>query len=130
MKEKKALMLEATVSAGFPSPARDYKEKIIDLNELMIANPASTYFVRVDGSSMKNANIFHGDILVVDRSLEAQNNKIVIASIDGEITVKRLKIQGDRYWLYPENDKFRPLKIEEWMDFMVWGVVVWVIHKV
>ena len=117
------------VSAGFPSPARDYSEKLIDLNELLTPNSASTYFLRVDGYSMINANIQHNDILVVDRSIEPQNNMIIIAVIDGEITVKRLKIKDNGYWLYPENEKFKPVKIEEWMDFMIWGVVVWVLHK-
>ncbi len=80
------------VQAGFPSPAEDYLDKTLDLNTLMIAHPAATFFVRVTGDSMRNAGIFSGDILVVDRSLEASDNKIVIAVVGGEFTVKRLKI--------------------------------------
>ena len=122
-------LLGINVPAGFPSPARDYIENFLDLNELMITNPAATYFVRVEGYSMSNANILPGDILVVDRSAEVTHNKIVIAIIEGELTVKRFKIRNNEYWLYPENDGFKPIKIEEWMDFSVWGVVTWIIHK-
>ena len=125
----KCPLLGTEVSAGFPSQAHDYIENLLDLNELMIVNPASTYFVRVDGFSMVNANILSGDILVVDRSVEVSNNKIIIAVIDGEVTVKRLKIKNNEYWLYPESDKFKPLKIESWMSFTIWGVVTWIIHK-
>jgi DNA polymerase V len=125
----KCPMLGINVPAGFPSPARDYIEDILDLNELMNVNPASTYFVRVEGLSMIGANITDGDILVVDRSVEVSNNKIVIAIIDGDITVKRLKIKNNEYWLCPENDKFKPVKIETWMNFSIWGVVTWVIRQ-
>src|SRR5690348_13200013 len=82
----------ANVQAGFPSPAENDLDKTLDLNELLIAHPAATFFVRVAGESMRNAGIFSGDILVVDRSLEAVDNKIVLAIVDGEFTVKRLKI--------------------------------------
>ena len=115
--------------AGFPSPARDYIEGMLDLNELMNTNPTSTYFIRVEGNSMTNAQITHGDILVVDRSKEAYDKKIIIAFIEGEITVKRLRIIDNVYWLYPEHEAYKPVKIEEWMDFQIWGVVTWVIHK-
>ena len=114
---------------GFPSPARDYRENSLDLNNLMIANPQSTYFVRVEGYSMKNANIYPEDILVVDRSLPIVNNQIVVAILDGEFVVKRLKIKDNIYWLCPENDEYQAVRIEEWMDFSVWGVVTWVIQK-
>lgn len=122
-------LLDSNVSAGFPSPARDYIEDVLDLNELMVSHPAATYFVRVEGNSMSMANIFPGDILVVDRSKEAYHNSIIIAVLDGELTVKRLKIKNKIFWLYPENNTYHPIKIEEWMDFMVWGVVTWIIHK-
>ena len=122
-------LMDFSVPAGFPSPARDYVEDVLNLNELMISHPAATYLIRAEGSSMVNANIRNGDILVVDRSLEATDNKVIIAIIDGEMTVKRLKIRNNGYWLCPENDKFKPMKVEEWMDFSVWGVVTWVIHK-
>lgn len=122
-------LLGINVPAGFPSPARDYIENILDLNDLLIAHPAATYFVKVEGYSMSLANIFPGDILVVDRSAEIANNKIIIAVLDGELTVKRLKIKNNDYWLYPENDKFKEIKIESWMNFSIWGVVTWIIHK-
>jgi len=122
-------LLGFTVPAGFPSPARDYIEDVLDLNELMVIHPAATYFVRAEGYSMHNANILPGDILVVDRSLEATDNKIIIAIIDGEMTVKRLRIRNNAIWLCPENDKLKPTKVEAWMDFSIWGVVTWVIHK-
>ncbi len=129
-KQKQIIPLLGTdVPAGFPSPARDYIEDVLDLNELMVANSAATYFVRVEGYSMSLANIYPGDILVVDRAKEASNNSIVIAVVDGELTVKRLKVIKNEYWLYPENNNYKALKIEEWMDFTVWGVVTWIIHK-
>ena len=122
-------LFEVPVPAGFPSPARDYIESHLDLNELMNTSPASTYFFRVVGDSMTNAQISDKDILVVDRSKDAINNDIVIAIIDGELTVKRYKVFKQGLWLFPENENFQPLKIEDWMDFSIWGVVTWVIHK-
>ena len=119
----------ANVQAGFPSPAEDYLDKTLDLNELLIAHPAATFFVRVAGDSMQNAGIFSGDILVVDRSLEAADNKIVIAIVGGEFTVKRLKIREGRISLVPENPSYPVLEMKEGSDFQVWGVVTYVIHK-
>jgi DNA polymerase V len=119
----------ANVQAGFPSPAEDYLDKTLDLNELLIAHPAATFFVRVSGDSMQNAGIFSGDILVVDRSLEAADNKIVIAIVNGEFTVKRLKIREGRISLVPENPSYPILEMKEGSDFQVWGVVTYVIHK-
>lgn len=119
----------ANVQAGFPSPAEDYLDKTLDLNELLIAHPAATFFVRVSGDSMQNAGIFSGDILVVDRSLEAADNKIVIAIVSGEFTVKRLKIREGRISLVPENPSYPILEMKEGSDFQVWGVVTYVIHK-
>lgn len=118
------------VPAGFPSPATDYIEGSLDLNEYLVAHPSSTFFVRVDGYSMIKAGIFPDDILVVDRSVEPISGKIVVAIYDGELTVKRLKIEHGRYWLIPESDDYPPICIREDTDFQVWGVVSWVIHKV
>lgn len=118
------------IPAGFPSPAQDYLEGSLDLNEYLVPHPASTFFVRVEGYSMVNAGIFHDDILVVDRSLDPISGKIVVAICDGELTIKRLRIQNGIYWLMPENDEFEPIRINEDADFAVWGVVCWVIHKV
>ncbi|MCL1826964.1 MAG: translesion error-prone DNA polymerase V autoproteolytic subunit [Candidatus Cloacimonetes bacterium] len=125
----KCPLLEIAVPAGFPSQAHDYIENLLDLNELMILNPAATYFVRVEGNSMIDANIYPGDFLIVDRSEEIADGKIVIGVIDGEVTVKRLRIKNNEYWLCPENVKYKPLRIEPHVDFRVWGVVTWVIHK-
>lgn len=118
------------IPAGFPSPAQDYIEGSLDLNEYLVAHPASTFFVRVDGYSMVNAGIYPDDILVVDRSLEPSSGKIVVAVYDGELTIKRLRIEKDHYFLLPENEEFEPICIGEDADFAVWGVVCWVIHKV
>ena len=117
------------VQAGFPSPAGDYIEKRLDLNELMVKRPAATFFVRAQGDSMIKAGIHSGDILVVDKSIEVSNNKIVIAVVDSELTVKRYRIIKDKHFLYAENDKFKPIEIAADSDFRVWGVVTFVIHK-
>jgi DNA polymerase V len=119
----------ANVQAGFPSPAEDYLDRKLDLNELLIAHPAATFFVRVAGNSMQNAGIFSGDILVVDRSLEAADNKIIIAIVNSEFTVKRLKIREGKISLVPENPAYPILEMKEESDFQVWGVVTYVIHK-
>lgn len=117
------------VSAGFPSPADDHIDRKLDLNELLIKHPASTYFVRVAGDSMKNASINHGDILVVDRSLEATNDKIIIAIINGELTVKRFLRNNTSCRLVAENSDYQPIEISEDTEFEVWGVVTSVIHQ-
>mgnify|MGYP001343412683 CR=1 FL=1 len=117
------------VAAGFPSPAEDYIDRKLDLNEQLIRNPASTFFVRVDGDSMRDASIASGDILVVDRSLAPRNNAIAIAAINGELTVKRLKKVLSRLWLVPENPEFPPIEIVPEMQFEIWGVVTYIIHK-
>jgi DNA polymerase V len=119
----------STVKGGFPSPADDYIEKELDLNELMIRHPAATFYVRVDGDSMIGAGIHPGDILVVDRSLKALDGKIVVAVIDGEFTVKRLRLKQRRVTLVAENSAYRDLCITDANDFRVWGVVTYVIHQ-
>ncbi len=118
-----------SVEAGFPSPADDYIEKTLDLNELLITHPAATFFVRVQGESMCDAQIHTGDILIVDRSIEAKNNVIIIAIYNGEFTVKRLRKDGKQLWLIAENPKYAPLEITEESDFQVWGVVTFIIHQ-
>lgn len=117
------------VKAGFPSPAEDYLEQNLDLNEHLIQHPAATFFVRVDGESMKGAGIHKDDILIVDRSLEPSNGKIVIAVINGEFTVKRIRLHQEKVFLEPENPQFSPIEINPNWDFQVWGVVTYVIHK-
>ena len=118
------------VKAGFPSPADDYIEQALDFNELLVKHPAATFCLRVSGNSMTGAGIHHNDILVVDRSLSAENNNIIIASICGELTVKRMIKHKKEIILIPENPEFQPVAVTEGMDFQVWGVVTNVIHKV
>lgn len=121
------LFLES-VSAGFPSPADDYLEGKLDLNDYLIRNPASTFLVRVTGDSMVNSGIYSGDLLIVDRSLEPKDGNIVIAVIDGELTVKKLRLKKNKLTLVPENPKYKPIEVNENMSFEVWGVVITVIH--
>ncbi len=122
-------LFSSSIKAGFPSPAADYIEKTLDFNEYLVKRPAATFCFRVSGDSMINAGIYNDDILVVDRSLQARNNDIVIAVLDNELTVKRLVTSGSRPLLLPENDKYEPIQISDLSSFEVWGVVTFVIHK-
>ncbi|HEX8423744.1 MAG TPA: translesion error-prone DNA polymerase V autoproteolytic subunit [Pyrinomonadaceae bacterium] len=122
-------MFLASVSAGFPSPAEDYIEGRLDLNRHLIKHPAATFFVRVAGDSMIGAGIHPGDILVVDRALEPLDSNVVIAVIDGELTVKRISQRHGKLFLVPDNQAYEPLEIVEAMEFEVWGVVTSVIHN-
>ncbi len=120
---------QSAVAAGFPSPAEDSIEDRLDLNELLVKRPSSTFFLRVAGSSMIKAGIHHDDILVVDRSLEPTHGKIVIAAVNGELTVKRLYYVGSTLQLVAENDAYPPIDITADTDLHIWGVVTNVIHK-
>lgn len=115
--------IDAGISAGFPSPADDFIELSIDLNKELIKNKDTTFFAKVKGHSMKNADINDGDLLVIDRSLEPQNNKIAVCQIDGEFTVKRIKIEKDVVWLIAENEDYKPIKVTPENDFVIWGIV-------
>ena len=117
------------ITCGFPSPAEDYRESELDINELVIAHPDATFYVRVSGDSMEGAGIFEGDVLVVDRALDARNNTIIVALVNGEFTVKRLTMSGDTIFLMPENPRYEPLPITEEMEFRVWGIATYVIHR-
>lgn len=117
------------IQAGFPSPADNYVEKALDLNELVVQRPAATFYVKVQGDSMQHAGIFSGDILVVDRSLTAHNKSIIVAVLDGEFTVKRLILEESGVTLLAENPAYAPIKVSEASQFEVWGVVTYVIHK-
>ncbi|MCB1119690.1 MAG: translesion error-prone DNA polymerase V autoproteolytic subunit [Chlamydiia bacterium] len=119
----------ATVEAGFPSPADDFIEKKLDLHEMMVPRPAATFFVRVSGESMVGAGIHPGDLLVVDRSLSPGHGKIIVALVDGDFTVKRLIKGGNGYILAPENHSYCSIELTPDMDFQVWGVVTYVIHR-
>ncbi len=115
------------ISAGFPSPADDFLDSGIDLNKELIKNPYSTFYGRVRGDSMKDLGIHNGDLLVIDKSLEPQNGKIAVCYIDGEFTVKTIKIEGDCCWLVPANENYKPIKVTVENDFIVWGIVINVI---
>lgn len=116
--------------AGFPSPAADYLEGLLDLNEYLIKNKAATFFARVEGDSMIGCGIFPGDIVIVDRSLEAGNSSVVLARYDWEFTIKKLRIEKGELFLVSENESYPPIKINEELEFVIWGVVTTVIHKV
>lgn len=118
-----------SVPAGFPSPAEEYLEPKLDLNQFLIKHPSATFFVKVQGNSMINAGIHNDDILIVDRALEPKNGDIAVCVIDGEFTVKRLQIINNELYLAPENGEYEPIKVTEFQDFKVWGIVTFVIHK-
>ncbi len=120
-------VISAGISAGFPSPALDFIDLTIDMNRHLIKHPSATFYGRVKGHSMKDAGIFDGDLLVIDKSLEPKNDKIAVCFIDGEFTVKRIKIENDCCWLIPENSDFQPLKVTAENDFLIWGIVTHVI---
>ncbi len=117
------------VVAGFPSPADDNIEQGLDLNQYLVKRPETTFLLKVQGDSMKKIGIFNGDILIVDRSLEPADGKIVIAALDGELTVKRLSIKSTGTWLVPENDHYLPIPVRENSDMVIWGVVTATIRQ-
>jgi DNA polymerase V len=122
-------MAATGISAGFPSPAEEYMEAGIDLNLELIRNPDATFFGRVKGYSMKDAGISDGDVLVIDKSLEPRNGSIAVCFLDGEFTVKRILKENDSVFLLPANNEFKPVRITEENDFLVWGIVTYVIKK-
>lgn len=117
------------ISAGFPSPAEEYIEMSLDLNKVLINNPNATFFGRVKGNSMVDAGILNDDVLIIDKSLEPKNGKKAVCLIDGEFTIKTLKVSKNEVWLIPENKEYSPIKITKENEFMVWGTVTYVIHK-
>ena len=123
-------LFSGKVAAGFPSPADDFVEKTLDLNELLVQRPAATFFVRAEGESMLGAGIHPNDILVVDRSIKPISGKIVICALNGELTVKRLKSDSGMFVLAAENPDYADIVINADMDMVVWGVVTSVIHSV
>lgn len=110
--------------AGFPAPGDDQIEKILDINDLVVRNPASTFFVRVEGDSMEGAGIFSNDVLVVDRSLTPRDGRIVVAAVYGEMVVKRLSIRQDALALVSENEAYEPILVSGHDDCFIWGIVV------
>lgn len=127
---QKIPLFSANVPAGFPSPADDYIEDHLDLNEHLIKHPAATFMVRATGDSMIGAGIFSGDILIVDRSLPVANGAVVIAAIDGELTVKRFFKQGNSLRFKAENPDYPDIVVKGEQDTIIWGVVTNVIHAV
>lgn len=128
-RENQLPLYASGVSAGFPSPADDYLEGVLDLNAHLIREPNATFFVRANGESMIGAGIHDGDLLVVDRSLRATDGKVVIVALNGELTVKRFSKENGKSWLKPENPKFKAILLKEEDDTHLWGVVTSVIHS-
>ena len=125
-----AVYFDTGISAGFPSPAEDFKQERLSLDNELIKNKEATFFARVSGQSMIDAGLSDNDLLVIDRSLSPAHNKIAVCFLDGEFTVKRLKVEKDEVWLQPENKNYQPIKITEENDFVIWGIVTNVIKKV
>jgi len=122
-------LIEQGISAGFPSPADDFLDISIDLNKELIKNPSATFFGRVNGDSMQDLGIDDGDLLIIDKSLEPVNGKIAVCFIDGEFTLKKIKTEKNFCWLVPANKKYKPIKVTENNEFIVWGIVKHVIKS-
>ena len=122
-------LLNDSVSAGVPSPAEDCREENIDLNEHLISNPFSTFFLRIKGDSMINAGIKDKDLIIVDKSLTARPGNIIIAMIDGEFTIKRLSIKNNELYLKAENHNYPDFRFKNHIDVQIWGVVIYSIHS-
>jgi len=121
---------EEGISAGFPSPADDFKEVRISLDRELVKNKEATFYARVSGDSMIGAGLEDGDLLIIDRSLNPENRKIAVCLVDGEFTVKRIKKIKKTFYLIPENKKYSPIEITEENELTIWGIVVYVIKKV
>lgn len=120
---------DESIRAGFPSPAQDYLEQAIDLNKELIKHPASTFYGRVIGDSMRDEGIEEGDILVIDKSLELLDDDLAVCFIDGEFTVKRVRLDTDAAWLIPSNPDYPLIKVTKENEFIVWGIVTYTIKK-
>ena len=118
-----------SVSAGFPSPATDYMENKLDLNEYLIKRPAATFIVKAKGPSMTDAGILSGDLLIVDRSITPKYNNIVIASVFGDLTVKKLQKKENSLFLLSANSDYPSIEVKEEMECFIWGVVTYIIHE-
>ena len=123
-------LVEQGISAGFPSPADDFKESRISLDKELVKNKESTFYARVSGESMIEAGLDDGDLLVIDRSQDPKNGKIAICLVDGEFTVKRIKKEKNKFYLMPENKKYKPMELNEDNELIIWGLVTYVIKKV
>ena len=123
-------LIEQGISAGFPSPADDFKEIRISLDNELVKNKDATFYARVSGESMVGAGLDDGDLIVIDKSLDPKNGKIAVCLVDGEFTVKRIKKEKDRLYLMPENKKYKPIELKEENELIIWGVVEYVIKKI
>ncbi len=123
------LPLAEGIKAGFPSPAQDYIDLAFDLNKELVKNPSSTFYGRVRGNSMMDEGINDGDILVIDKSLPPADGRKAVCYIDGEFTLKTIRIRKDGIYLMPANPDYKPIRVTEENDFVVWGIVTYVIHK-
>ena len=123
-------LAEGGISAGFPSPADDFKETRISLDKELVKNKEATFYARVSGDSMVGAGLDDGDLLVIDRSKNPENGKIAVCLVDGEFTVKRIKKEKKKLYLMPENKKYKPIELKEENELIIWGVVEYVIKKV
>ena len=123
-------LIEQGISAGFPSPADDFKEIRISLDRELVKNRDATFYARVSGESMVGAGLDDGDLLIIDRSIDPKNGKIAVCLVDGEFTVKRISKEKDKFYLMPENKKYKPIEIREDNELIIWGVVEYVIKKV
>lgn len=117
------------IKAGFPSPAQDFMDLSIDLNKELVKHPSSTFYGRVSGDSMIDAGIYDGDILIIDKSLEPKDGDMAVCFIDGEFTIKYIKIEEKVIWLVPANANYKPIKVTEDNDFLIWGIVTYSIKK-
>ena len=122
-------VVTAGIAAGFPSPAMDFIDLTIDMNRHLVKHPSATFYGRVKGHSMKDVGIFDGDLLVIDKSLEPKNDKIAVCYLDGEFTIKRIVIEKGACWLVPANKDYQALEVQEHNDFLVWGIVTYVIKS-
>ena len=129
LSQQELKLFSSQIPAGFPSPAEDFLEKRLDLNEYLIKNKSATFLIKVYGDSMMNAGIFDGDMLVIDRSVQPSSGKIILGVLNGEFTVKRMEKRRNKLFLVPENKKFDAIEITNAMDFKIWGVVTFAIHK-
>jgi DNA polymerase V len=127
---KEIPFIAAGIKAGFPSPAADFDGTKISIDQLVIKNEAATFYAKASGNSMTGAGIDDGDILVIDRSIEPTDNKIAVCFIDGEFTVKRIKIEEDCVYLQAENPKYKSIKVTEDNDLIIWGIVTYVVKKI
>ena len=128
-KTKHLSLAGGSISAGFPSPADDFKESKISIDQEVIKNESATFYARVVGQSMQGAGLDDGDLIVIDRSQEPENGKIAVCYVDGEFTVKRLKVENECMYLMPENKKYKALRVTEENQLIIWGVVTFVIKK-